>query len=201
MIPTWKEGVAPQKSIFWRLKHLTHNGKRDRNREQESKRKTESRMISVSNNFTWVSADARPSRVFRRGWRHDSINKSDPYGAADVFLISLCSAIESHNWLSLQHLPNSEVCVFAAVQKKKKESLQIKPKQEAENRFSLWGACIRRIVPLLEPKVYPPGSEASFLRLRGLFKGSSPDIHGRAWRGSPRTRLGIPNTFWRFFEE
>lgn len=75
--------------------------------------------FSVSNNFTWVSADARPSCVFWRGCRHDSINKSDPHGAADVFLISLCSTIESRNWLSLQHLPNSEVCVFAALQKKK----------------------------------------------------------------------------------
>lgn len=68
--------------------------------------------------------------------------------------------------------------------------------RRAENRFSLWGACIRGIVPLLRPKVYPRGSEDSCLRLRGVFKGSlpSPEVRERARRGSPRNRLGIPLT-------
>lgn len=76
--------------------------------------------LSVPNNFPFVSADARPSCVF---WRHNGINKSDPYGAADVFLISLYSTVESQNWLSLQHLPNCEVHVFAALQIKKKKKV------------------------------------------------------------------------------
>lgn len=81
----------------------------------------------------------------------NSINKSDPCGAADVFLISLPSTIESWNWLSLQHLPNAEVCVVAAEQKQSPDQM----KQKTENRFSLWGAWIGRIAPLLNPKVCP----------------------------------------------
>lgn len=74
-------------------------------------------MFCRLNIFTWqqrlgvisFSADAWPSCVF---WRHSSINKSDPDGAADVFLISL----KVPNPLSLQRLRNSELC--AAAQKK-----------------------------------------------------------------------------------
>lgn len=79
-----------------------------------------------------------PSQAVCSREAENNINKSEPCGAADVFLISLCSATESWNWLSLQHLPNSEVCVIAAEQKQPWDQT----KQKAENGFSLLGAWI-----------------------------------------------------------
>lgn len=118
-------------------------------------------------------------------WRHNSINKSDPYGAADVFLISLCSTIESSNWLSLQHLPNSLVCVFAAVLKKKKVSRQ---SGRLRIDFSLWGACICRIVPLLKPKVYLSSRmwRSFVLRLWRFLKGFFAKPGGSCMKEFPK---------------
>lgn len=98
------------------------------------------------------------SQAVCSGEAENNINKSDPCGAADVFLISLCSAIESWNWLSLQHLPNSEVCAAAAEQKQSPDQM----KQKAENRFPLWGAWIGGIANLLKPNVYPRDASKDF---------------------------------------
>lgn len=137
------------------LTNLTHN-----NWELGSRGREEVKCwisVAADNNFIRVSVDAKPSCVFS-GEAENNINKSKPCGAADVFLVSL-PATESWNWLSLQHLPNSQVCVATAEQKQSWD----KTKQEAENGFSLLGAWIGWIVHLFfKPNVCPRGCEDCF---------------------------------------
>lgn len=160
-----------------------------------------SRMISVavSNNFTWVSVDARPGCVFWRGCRHNSINKNDPYGAADVVFISLCSTIEPK--LIITAAPPKLALCFCCSTKKK--SLQTKLKQKVENRFSLWGVCIWWNCP------HPEANSLSSRTWRWLLKTSGfvqrffaePRGSWRSMKEFPKEPSWSPDKVWRFFEE